>query len=145
MLTVQKIKNKEYTPLEAQRLNKAYKLLLKGTKENPITKDQVAQEIGLKGERVGRDYANAVGVIQPVISHSKIKGFRIAKTEKDEPDNVIKIMESLSRCEEILYKILPNLEFEKKCGIEFTNLEKSVKLFLQALEEPRYKQYVIKE
>ena len=145
MLTSQKILNQEYTQLEKERLNKAHKLLLTGTKENPITKHQVAKEVGLKGERVGRDYANAVGVIKPVISNSKESGFRIAKTKEDENDNLIKIFETLSRCEELLYKILPNFEFEHKQGLEFVKQEKAVAQFLEAMKEPKIAQYKIKE
>ena len=125
MLTAEYILNHEYTPLEKERLNKAFKLLSKGTKLNPISKYQVAQEIGLGSERAGRDYANAVGLLVPVISNSKHKGFRIAKTPQDEPENLITIFETLSRCEELLYKVLKNFEFERQNGVEFTKQEKS--------------------
>lgn len=143
MLTAQYILNKEYTTLEKERLNKAFKLLLKGTKQNPITKYQVAQEIGLKGERIGRDYANAVGVLKPVISHSKMSGFRIAQTPEDEEDNLITIMETFSRCEELLYKIKPNLRFERECGVEFKKLESAVDSFLEAMKEKKIGQGII--
>jgi len=143
MLKAEKVLSGKYSKIEKERLNKAYKLLYKATKQNPVTKYQVAREIGLNGERIGRDYANAVAVLVPVISNSQESGFRVAKTQEDEPDNLIKIFEILSRCEEMLYKVLPNFEFEKQCGVEFKVQENAVKNFLDAMKEKKIAQFKI--
>lgn len=108
-----------------------------------MQKEEIAETVGLSGEREARAYVSALKKKFPVISHNGYKGFRIARTSADVPDNERTFFEVLSRVEEMLYGILPNLDFEKKNGISYAPLEKAITAFLQALDEPKNAQLFI--
>lgn len=143
MLTAKQMLNKEYDEATRQRLKKAAKLLKTGTPHKGVQKEEIAEIVGLSGEREARAYVSALKKRFPIISHNGYKGFRIAKTSDDVPDNERTFFEVLSRVEEMLYGILPNLDFEKKNGISYAPLEKAITAFLQALDEPKNAQLFI--
>ena len=143
MLTAKQMLNKEYDEATRQRLIKAARLLQTGTPGKGIQKEEIAEVIGLSGEREARAYVSALKKKFPIISHNGYKGFRIAKTSDDVPDNERTFFEVLSRVEEMLYGILPNLAFEQKNGISYAPLEKSINAFLKALDEPKNAQLFI--
>lgn len=143
MLTAKQMLNKEYDEATRQRLKKAARLLKTGTPNKGVQKEEIAETVGLSGEREARAYVSALKKRFPIISHNGYKGFRIAKTSDDIPDNERTFFEVLSRVEEMLYGILPNLDFEKKNGISYAPLEKAITAFLQALDEPKNAQLFI--
>lgn len=143
MLTAKQMLNKKYDEATRQRLIKAAKLLQTGTPHKGVLKEEIAEKVGLSGEREARAYVSALKKKFPVISHNGYKGFRIARTSADVPDNERTFFEVLSRVEEMLYGILPNLDFEKKNGISYAPLEKAITAFLQALDEPKNAQLFI--
>lgn len=143
MLTAKQMLNKEYDEATRQRLKKAARLLKTGTPNKGVQKEEIAEIVGLSGEREARAYVSALKKRFPIISHNGYKGFRIAKTSDDVPDNERTFFEVLSRVEEMLYGILPNLDFEKKNGISYAPLEKAITAFLQALDEPKNAQLFI--
>lgn len=143
MLTAKQMLNKEYDEATRQRLKKAARLLKTGTPHKGVQKEEIAEIVGLSGEREARAYVSALKKRFPIISHNGYKGFRIAKTSDDIPDNERTFFEVLSRVEEMLYGILPNLDFEKKNGISYAPLEKAITAFLQALDEPKNAQLFI--
>lgn len=143
MLTAKQMLNKEYDEATRQRLKKAARLLKTGTPHKGVQKEEIAEIVGLSGEREARAYVSALKKRFPIISHNGYKGFRIAKTSDDVPDNERTFFEVLSRVEEMLYGILPNLDFEKKNGISYAPLEKAITAFLQALDEPKNAQLFI--
>lgn len=144
MLTAKQMLNKEYDEATRQRLIKAARLLQTGTPGKGIQKEEIAEVVGLSGEREARAYVSALKKKFPVISHNGYKGFRIARTSADVPDNERTFLEVLSRVEEMLYGILPNLAFEQKNGISYAPLEKSINAFLKALDEPKNAQLIIR-
>ena len=143
MLTAKQMLNKEYDEATRQRLKKAARLLKTGTPNKGVQKEEIAETVGLSGEREARAYVSALKKKFPVISHNGYKGFRIAQTSDDVPDNERTFFEVLSRVEEMLYGILPNLDFEKKNGISYAPLEKAINVFLQALDGPKNAQLFI--
>lgn len=143
MLTAKQMLNKEYDEATRQRLKKAARLLKTGTPHKGVQKEEIAEIVGLSGEREARAYVSALKKRFPIISHNGYKGFRIAQTSDDVPDNERTFFEVLSRVEEMLYGILPNLDFEKKNGISYAPLEKAINVFLQALDEPKNAQLFI--
>lgn len=143
MLTAKQMLNKDYDEATRQRLIKAARLLQTGTPHKGIQKEEIAEAIGLSGEREARAYVSALKKKLPVISHNGYKGFRIARTAADVADNERTFLEVLSRVEEMLYGILPNLAFEQKNGVSYAPLEKSINAFLRALEEPKTAQLKI--
>lgn len=143
MLTARQMLNKDYDEATRQRLIKAARLLQTGTPGKGIQKEEIAEAIGLSGEREARAYVSALKKKLPVISHNGYKGFRIARTAADVADNERTFLEVLSRVEEMLYGILPNLAFEQKNGVSYAPLEKSINAFLRALEEPKTAQLKI--
>lgn len=114
MLTARQMLNKDYDEATRQRLIKAARLLQTGTPGKGIQKEEIAEAIGVSGEREARAYVSALKKKLPVISHNGYKGFRIARTAADVADNERTFLEVLSRVEEMLYGILPNLAFEQK-------------------------------
>lgn len=145
MLTAKQVLNKDYDEATRQRLIKAAKLLKTGTPSKGVQKEEIAAVVGLSGEREARAYVSALKKKFPVISHNGYKGFRIAQTSADLPDNERTFFEVLSRVEEMLYGILPNIEFERKNGVSYAPLEKAINAFLQALEEPKTAQFIINQ
>lgn len=143
MLTARQMLNKDYDEATRQRLIKAAQLLQTGTPGRGIQKEEIAEAIGVSGEREARAYVSALKKKLPVISHNGYKGFRIARTAADVADNERTFLEVLSRVEEMLYGILPNLAFEQKNGVSYAPLEKSINTFLRALEEPKTAQLKI--
>lgn len=143
MLTAKQMLNKEYDEATRQRLKKAAKLLKTGTPHKGVQKEEIVEIVGLSGEREARAYVSALKKRFPIISHNGYKGFRIAKTSDDVPDNERTFFEVLSRVEEMLYGILPNLAFEQKNGVSYAPLEKSINAFLRALDEPKTAQLTI--
>nr|DAH66719.1 MAG TPA: Rrf2 family protein [Bacteriophage sp.] len=143
MLTARQMLNKDYDEATRQRLIKAARLLQTGTPGKGIQKEEIAEAIGVSGEREARAYVSALKKKLPVISHNGYKGFRIARTAADVADNERTFLEVLSRVEEMLYGILPNLAFEQKNGVSYAPLEKSINAFLRALEEPKTAQLKI--
>lgn len=144
MFTAKQVLTDELNETEKKRLNRAYAFIYKyATPQQGVDKEKVAAVLGLKGERTGRDYVSALKKRCPVISHNAFKGFRIAKTAEDVPDNERTIFEVLSRCEEMLYGIIPNFEFERKQKIEYSDLELAVHKFLGALEQPKIAQMIM--
>lgn len=143
MLTARQMLNKDYDEATRQRLIKAARLLQTGTPGKGIQKEEIAEAIGVSGEREARAYVSALKKKLPVISHNGYKGFRIARTAADVADNERTFLEVLSRVEEMLYGILPNLAFEQKNGVFYAPLEKSINAFLRALEEPKTAQLKI--
>lgn len=143
MLTARQMLNKDYDEATRQRLIKAARLLQTGTPGKGIQKEEIAEAIGVSGEREARAYVSALKKKLPVISHNGYKGFRIARTAADVADNERTFLEVLSRVEEMLYGILPNLAFEQKNGVSYAPLEKSINAFLRALGEPKTAQLKI--
>lgn len=143
MLTARQMLNKDYDEATRQRLIKAARLLQTGTPGKGIQKEEIAEAIGVSGEREARAYVSALKKKLPVISHNGYKGFRIARTAADVADNERTFLEVLSRVEEMLYGILPNLAFEQKNGVSYAPLEKSINAFLRALEESKTAQLKI--
>lgn len=143
MLTARQMLNKDYDEATRQRLIKAARLLQTGTPSKGIQKEEIAEAIGVSGEREARAYVSALKKKLPVISHNGYKGFRIARTAADVADNERTFLEVLSRVEEMLYGILPNLAFEQKNGVSYAPLEKSINAFLRALGEPKTAQLKI--
>lgn len=137
MFTYEQIKNKQYNEEQKDTLNKVAKMLGRGT-----TKEEVMQELNTS-ERQARDIISSIGYIYPVISNASEKGYKLALTETDVPSNERKIWDRLSRIQEMLYTVLPNLEFEHKHNIKFERLEKAITEFISALEEPKVAQYFI--
>lgn len=135
MFTYEQIINKTYTEEQKQNLNRVAKLLKQGT-----TKEDVMELLNTN-ERTARDYISSIGYMYPIISSAGEKGYRFALTPEDVPDNEKKIWDRLSRIEEMLYTILPNIEFEHKNNIKFERLEKSITEFISALHEPKIAQY----
>lgn len=145
MLTARQMLNKDYDEATRQRLIKAARLLQTGTPGKGIQKEEIAEAIGVSGEREARAYVSALKKKLPVISHNGYKGFRIARTAADVADNERTFLEVLSRVEEMLYGILPNLAFEQKNGVSYAPLEKSINAFLIALSEPKTAQFIINQ
>ena len=131
--------------LEKERINTIYKYIKdNATSEVGVDKQKVSEVLGLKGERVGRDYVSALKKVKPIISHNGYKGFRLAQDDKDITDNERTIFEVTSRCEEMLYGVLKNLEFEKSHNVEFAEVEKSIKNFLHAMAQPKIARMIIR-
>lgn len=145
MLTAKEVINKKYNEQTRQRLINVEKLLASGTPSRGIDKWDIAEAMGFSGDREARLYVSALKKIRPVISHNGYKGYRIAQSKDDIPDNERTFFEVLSRVEEMLYGVLPNIEFEKENGVSFAPLEKAINAFLQALEEPKTAQYIINQ
>lgn len=135
----------DISSLEKERLNKVYTYVRdNATHEFGVDKEVISNIIGLKGERVGRDYISALKKRKAVISHNGYKGFRLAKNELDIQDNERTMFEVMSRCEEMLYGVLQNLEFERKYNIKFEKIEKAINSFLYEMEQPKIAEMVIR-
>lgn len=138
MFTYEQIKTKQYNEQQKRTLNKVATMLKNGT-----TKEEVMKELNTS-ERQARDIISSIGYIYPVISNAGEKGYKLALTKEDIPNNERKIWDRLSRIQEMLYTVLPNFEFEHKHNIKFERLEKAITEFISALEEPKVAQYFVK-
>lgn len=141
MLTHDIILDKKYNKKQKDKLNITAKEM-----ENGISKEELMQKLNVH-ERVARDILNAVGFVFPVYSEPNNNGkhiFKIAKNGDDVMGNEHKIYDRLSRVEEMLYSIIPNIEFEEKNNIDL-GLKKEIDRFLGFLAQPKlckYKMYI---
>lgn len=117
-------------------LNTTYKLL----STTGVTKEELMQILDI-GERKARSLLTAVSYKYPCYSIPQGKNkphiFKLAKTKKDLEYNDYRINDRLSRVEELLYSILPNLKFAEKNNREY-QIFKYVEKFLKSLDNDRY-------
>lgn len=139
MLTAKDIISRNLTDKQRLNINKIYTALYNSNE--PLLKSDICKVIGSKSERQARDYVSAIKKLKPIISYNKMKGFKLAKSEQDVPENERSLFEDLSRVNELLYNCLPRLKFESKHNIEYKHLEESINRFLAVLEEPKIGQY----
>ena len=131
------------TPLERERLTKTYRYL----KQYKATRLHV-EDLLNTNERTAREAINAVGYKFPVAIEKDGAGktrYFIASLKDHEPQNLHKIMDRLSRVEEMLYSILPNFKFEKAAGVDWSELEEATEAFLRILAQPKIAQLLIEE
>lgn len=95
-----------------EKANKLF-LYLKA-QDDYVSKAQIGAVLGIENERSVRDVISLLATKVPIISHSKTKGYKIAKSEKDLDEAYLTWRELTSRANEINNRILPLLKFCEK-------------------------------
>lgn len=143
MLTYDNVRTGNVTSLERERLHKT-RVQLQSWKSD---RECIRQLLGTN-ERTARDVINSLGFVYPIAIEKTGTGktlYFIASNKDHEGKNLHKIMDRLSRCEEMLHSILPNFNFERAVGQDWSELETAVRTFLKALGAPKIAQMLIQE
>lgn len=97
-----------------QKANKLYTTYMNLPPRHVLTKEEIAQIVGVKNERSARDVISALAKRVPVIATSNAKGYWIARTTAD-LDAVRHAWQEIdSRQEELESRKKPLIEFYEK-------------------------------
>ena len=84
------------------------------SKSDYITKEQIGEYLGLSNERSVRDVISLLATKKPIISHSGVKGYKLAQSEEDMEEVERTWAELSSRMEELEKRTAPLIAFREK-------------------------------
>lgn len=79
------------------------------------TKEEIGEFLGVSNERSVRDIISLLATKKPIISHSGVKGYKLAQTEADLEEVEHTWAELSSRMEELERRTAPLIAFREKC------------------------------